>query len=92
MSIPNASNGMRQDGTSTAGGAGNGGGPGGKRRPKGTAGGKQAEFGAFAKHMNVLSHVKESEVENDLGEIRRGNKRRRAATAAAAANKAAGAS
>ena len=53
----------------------------GRRRNKG--GGFQAQIaGGLGKSGNGLSSAKDFEVEADLGEIRRGNKRRRAAAAA----------
>ncbi|GBE86630.1 hypothetical protein SCP_0905090 [Sparassis crispa] len=49
-----------------------------RRRAKGT--GKDAQIlGGLGKSLAILNTVKESEVEQDLGEIRRGNKRRRVA-------------
>ena len=56
--------------------AGNVGGNGGRRRPKG--GGFQVQaVGGLGKSGASLTGCKESEVDSDLGEIRRGNKRRR---------------
>ena len=56
--------------------AGNSGGNGGRRRPKG--GGFQVQaVGGLGKSGASLSGCKETEVDSDLGEIRRGNKRRR---------------
>jgi hypothetical protein len=54
--------------------------PGSKRRVK-SAGGLQAGqggVGGLGRSLLMLSGAKENEVEGDLGEIRRGNKRRRA--------------
>ena len=55
-----------------AGGAGNG-----RRRAKG-AGQTQAP-GTLGKSLNAFHQLKDAEVDADMGEIRRGNKRRRAA-------------
>lgn len=56
--------------------AGNVGGNGGRRRPKG--GGFQVQaVGGLGKSGASLTGCKESEIDGDLGEIRRGNKRRR---------------
>ncbi|KAF8625038.1 hypothetical protein AX17_006952 [Amanita inopinata Kibby_2008] len=64
------------------GGGGTGGsGTGGRRRPKGSAHQSQA-VGGLGKSIAMLNGGKESEIEYDLGEIRRGNKRRRAAVVA----------
>ncbi|KAI0741647.1 hypothetical protein C8Q80DRAFT_147368 [Daedaleopsis nitida] len=60
-----------------AGGAGNG-----RRRAKG-AGQAQAP-GTLGKSLNVFQPLKEAEIDADLGEIRRGNRRRRAAAGGAA--------
>lgn len=60
------------------GGGGGGGGANGRRRPK--ASGfhvNQAGIGGLGKSLTALAGCKETEVENDLIEIRRGNKRRR---------------
>ncbi|KAI0272408.1 hypothetical protein BC834DRAFT_856600 [Gloeopeniophorella convolvens] len=58
--------------------AGNNGGNGGRRRAKG--GGFQVQaIGGLGKSGASLAGCKESEIESDLGEIRRGNKRRRGA-------------
>ncbi|KAG5641306.1 hypothetical protein DXG03_005555 [Asterophora parasitica] len=63
------------------GGAGTGGG--GRRRPKGNGAGQQA-VGGLGKSLAIINPTapKESEVENDLNDIRRGNKRRRATAVA----------
>ncbi|PFH50996.1 hypothetical protein AMATHDRAFT_75196 [Amanita thiersii Skay4041] len=71
-SIPSGSGG----GTGSGGGGG-----GGRRRPKGSSHQSQA-VGGLGKSIGMLSGGKESEIESDLGEIRRGNKRRRAAVVA----------
>jgi hypothetical protein len=56
--------------------AGNVSSSGGRRRPKG--GGFQVQaVGGLGKSGASLTSCKESEIEGDLGEIRRGNKRRR---------------
>lgn len=52
----------------------------GRRRPKG-AGREAQTVGGLGKSIGYLSSCKEAEIEHDLGEIRRGNKRRRAAAA-----------
>ncbi|KAF8654636.1 hypothetical protein AX16_003489 [Volvariella volvacea WC 439] len=62
----------------TGGGTGGGGG-GGRRRPKGGGGHQSQAIGGLGKSLALLSHVKDNEVEADLGEIRRGSKRRRTA-------------
>ncbi|KAF8626699.1 hypothetical protein AX15_004723 [Amanita polypyramis BW_CC] len=62
----------------TGGGGGGGGGTGGRRRPKGGAHQSQA-VGGLGKSISMLTGGRETEIEYDLGEIRRGNKRRRAA-------------
>ncbi|KAF8330523.1 hypothetical protein F5887DRAFT_1000343 [Amanita rubescens] len=72
-SIPNGGGG---GGGSSAGGAG------GRRRPKGGAHQNQA-VGGLGKSISMLTGGRETEIESDLGEIRRGNKRRRAAAAQA---------
>ncbi|KAM6492181.1 hypothetical protein JOM56_011905 [Amanita muscaria] len=69
MNIPNGSG---------SGGGGGGPGAGGRRRPKG--GGHQSQaIGGLGKSIAMLTGGKDTEIEFDLGEIRRGNKRRRAA-------------
>lgn len=52
----------------------------GRRRQKG-AGREAQTVGGLGKSIAYLSSCKEAEIEHDLGEIRRGNKRRRAAAA-----------
>ncbi|KAJ3742219.1 hypothetical protein DFH05DRAFT_1402932 [Lentinula detonsa] len=54
---------------------------GGRRRPKGSGTHQSQAIGGLGKSLAMLSASKESEIEADLGEIRRGNKRRRAAVA-----------
>ncbi len=72
-SIPNGGGG---------GGGGGAGGAGGRRRQKGGAHQNQA-VGGLGKSISMLTGGRETEIESDLGEIRRGNKRRRAAAAQA---------
>lgn len=62
-------------------GAGGGGGGGGRRRVKGGGGPGQA-VGGLGKSLFVFNVVRDIDIEADLGEIRRGNKRRRATAAA----------
>ncbi|KAJ3786834.1 hypothetical protein GGU10DRAFT_350600 [Lentinula aff. detonsa] len=71
-------------GGGSAGGSGPGPGSstaGGRRRPKGSGTHQSQAIGGLGKSLAMLSASKESEIEADLGEIRRGNKRRRAAVA-----------
>jgi len=63
---------------------------GGRRRPKGGGNNQTQTAGAQGKSLLVLSHIRDNDVENDLGEIRRGNKRRRATAAASMAKTANG--
>ena len=63
---------------------------GGRRRPKGGGNNQTQTAGAQGKSLLVLSQVRDNDVENDLGEIRRGNKRRRATAAASMAKTANG--
>ncbi|KAJ7167561.1 hypothetical protein C8R46DRAFT_1093408 [Mycena filopes] len=58
---------------------GGGGGPNGRRRPKGSGTHLSQAIGGLGKSLAALTGCKESEIENDLVEIRRANKRRRAA-------------
>ncbi|KAJ7693943.1 hypothetical protein B0H17DRAFT_1009776 [Mycena rosella] len=51
----------------------------GRRRPKGSGTNLSQAIGGLGKSLAALTACKESEVENDLVEIRRANKRRRAA-------------
>ncbi|TFK39476.1 hypothetical protein BDQ12DRAFT_681847 [Crucibulum laeve] len=51
---------------------------GGRRRPKGAGAHQSLAVGGLGKSLLMLTGSKESEIDNDLGEIRRGNKRRRA--------------
>lgn len=69
--------------TGTGGGAG-GAGPGsgttsGRRRPKGSGTHQSQAIGGLGKSLAMLAACKESEIENDLVEIRRWSKRRRVA-------------
>lgn len=58
---------------------------GGRRRVKTGAGHQSQALGGLGKSLAVFNIQKESvDIENDLNEIKRGNKRRRAAAAAAA--------
>jgi len=59
-------------------GGGNGGG-GGRRRNKGGGGDKNGDKNGVQKSLLPLQTVKDTEIEADLNEIRRGNKRRRGA-------------
>jgi hypothetical protein len=67
--------------------AGGGGGPissgpgggAGRRRPKGSGTQQSQGIGGLGKSLTWLTSCKEAEMEADLNEIRRGNKRRRAA-------------
>lgn len=63
---------------------------GSRRRPKGGGNNQNQAAGAQGKSLLVLSQIKDNDVENDLGEIRRGNKRRRATAAASMAKTANG--
>ncbi|KAE9383873.1 hypothetical protein BT96DRAFT_968081 [Gymnopus androsaceus JB14] len=54
---------------------------GGRRRPKGSGTHQSQAIGGLGKSLAMLSASKETEIEADLGEIRRGNKRRRVAVA-----------
>ncbi|KAJ6610408.1 hypothetical protein B0H10DRAFT_1953894 [Mycena sp. CBHHK59/15] len=51
----------------------------GRRRPKGSSTHLSQAIGGLGKSLAALTGCKESEIENDLVEIRRANKRRRAA-------------
>jgi len=55
--------------------------PGGRRRPKGGGAHQGQMVGGLGKSIAMLGPAKDSEIESDLGDIRRGNKRRRAAQA-----------
>ena len=72
-------------GAAFGGAAGNGSGPsnGGRRRAKGGGGNQGQALSGLGKSLLLLNTTKDSEIENDLGEIRRGSKRRRAAVAPA---------
>ncbi|TEB33082.1 hypothetical protein FA13DRAFT_1773327 [Coprinellus micaceus] len=59
--------------------------PNGRRRPKGGGGQNNLNVGGLGKSLSHINNpCKESEIESDLGDIRRGNKRRRAVQASAA--------
>lgn len=63
----------------TAGGSGAGGGGGnGRRRAKGSGTHQSQAIGGLGKSLAMLAGSKEGEIDQDLGEIRRNNKRRRA--------------
>lgn len=79
--LPLTSTVIPNGGAGNAGGGGGGGGGGGRRRPKGGGTHQSQVIGGLGKSLAMLSQTKESEIENDLGEIRRGNKRRRATAA-----------
>ncbi|KAF9459318.1 hypothetical protein BDZ94DRAFT_1049201 [Collybia nuda] len=71
--------------TAGAGGTGNSGaGTTGRRRPKGNGSRSDQTIGGLGKSLSMLCGSKENEIEADLGEIRRGNKRRRATAASLA--------
>ena len=72
-------------GAASGGAAGNSNGPsnGGRRRAKGGGGNQGQALGGLGKSLLLLNATKDSEIENDLGEIRRGSKRRRAVVAGA---------
>ncbi|KAG6836994.1 hypothetical protein H0H93_016698 [Arthromyces matolae] len=57
-------------------------GAGGRRRPRGNGAGGQHVFGQLGKSLFQLGPCKDLDIENDLNEIRRGNKRRRATAVA----------
>ncbi|KAG6890319.1 hypothetical protein C0995_009526 [Termitomyces sp. Mi166 len=61
---------------------GGSGGAGGRRRHKGNGGGGQHVFGQLGKSLFQLGPCKDADIESDLNEIRRGNKRRRATAVA----------
>ena len=66
-----------------AGGNSNGLPNGSRRRAKGGGGNQGQALGGLGKSLLLLNATKDTEIENDLGEIRRGSKRRRAAVAGA---------
>ena len=74
----NGGNGITSGGAATH---SNGPSNGGRRRAKGGGGGQGQALGGLGKSLLLLNTTKDSEIENDLGEIRRGSKRRRAAVA-----------
>ncbi|KIK62085.1 hypothetical protein GYMLUDRAFT_563363 [Collybiopsis luxurians FD-317 M1] len=57
---------------------------GGRRKPKGSGTHQSQAIGGLGKSLAMLSSSRETEIEADLGEIRRGNKRRRAAVVGSA--------
>lgn len=59
--------------------------PNGRRRPKGAGQNNHLTVGGLGKSIAMLGACKDTEIESDLGDIRRGNKRRRATAQAAAA-------
>jgi len=65
-------------GAAPAGSNSNGPSNGGRRRAKGGGGNQGQALGGLGKSLLLLNATKDSEIENDLGEIRRGIKRRRA--------------
>ncbi|KAH7924312.1 hypothetical protein BV22DRAFT_1091218 [Leucogyrophana mollusca] len=67
------------NGSHTATGGGGGGGSSSRRRAKGTGHSSIVGVGGLGKSLGMLVGSKESEIEADLNEIRRVNKRRRAA-------------
>ncbi|EKM75756.1 hypothetical protein AGABI1DRAFT_24554, partial [Agaricus bisporus var. burnettii JB137-S8] len=64
-------------GTGSGGGNGGGGGGGGRRRPKGAGAGQNQALGGLGKSIAMLGFNKDPEADNDMIDIRRGNKRRR---------------
>jgi len=82
--LPLTSTNMNNGGVGAAsGGAAGNSGPsnGGRRRAKGGGGNQGQALGGLGKSLLLLNTTKDTEIENDLGEIRRGSKRRRAAVA-----------
>lgn len=72
------------NGAGVGGGGGNGGGGGGgggRRRPKGGGAGQNQAIGGLGKSIGMLGFNKDPEADNDMIDIRRGNKRRRNAAA-----------
>ncbi|KXN86724.1 hypothetical protein AN958_09715 [Leucoagaricus sp. SymC.cos] len=70
------------NGSGAGSGAGNGGGGGGgRRRQKGGGAGQNQAIGGLGKSIAMLGMNKDSEADNDMIDIRRGNKRRRNAAA-----------
>ncbi|KAH0582699.1 hypothetical protein H2248_010618 [Termitomyces sp. 'cryptogamus'] len=66
----------------TASQGGGAGGAGGRRRHRGNGGGGQHVFGQLGKSLFQLGSCKDADIDHDLNEIRRGNKRRRATAVA----------
>ncbi|KAF8159868.1 hypothetical protein B0H34DRAFT_705163 [Crassisporium funariophilum] len=79
--LPLTSTNIPNGGTTNGGPAGAAGPANGRRRAKGAQGQGQL-IGGLGKSLLLLNTTKDTELENDLGEIRRGNKRRRATAAA----------
>jgi hypothetical protein len=69
------------NGGPTSAGVSGGASAGGRRRPKGNGSHPSQLVGGLGKSLGALCGCKDTEIENDLGEIRRGNKRRRATLA-----------
>jgi len=88
--LPHSSGGGAAGGLGGGSGAGLGVINGGRRRPKGGGNNQNQLAGAQGKSLLVLSTIRDNDVDNDLGEIRRGNKRRRATAAASMAKTAIG--
>lgn len=88
--LPHSSGGGATGGLGGGLGAGAGVTNGSRRRPKGGGNNTNQTAGAQGKSLLVLSQIRDNDVENDLGEIRRGNKRRRATAAASMAKTAIG--
>lgn len=84
--LPLTSTTISNGGATGAGGAAGGGGGGGRRRPKANGTHPSQVVGGLGKSLSMLCGCKEGEIDNDLGEIRRGNKRRRATAANLAKN------
>lgn len=65
-----------------SGGGNGGGGGGGRRRPKGGGAHQNQALGGLGKSIGMLGNNKDPEADNDMIDIRRGNKRRRNAASA----------
>lgn len=79
--LPLTSTTISNGGTTNASAGVSGGGGGGRRRPKANGAHPNQAVGGLGKSLSMLSGCKEPEIDHDLGEIRRGNKRRRATVA-----------
>ncbi|KAG7093560.1 hypothetical protein E1B28_007230 [Marasmius oreades] len=77
--LPLTSTFSTHNGLGAGGGSGVGGNATNRRRPKGGGGHQSSTIGGLGKSLAMLAGCKEVEVEQDLIEIRRGNKKRRAA-------------